>query len=180
MFVKTSFTLIILFTIAYIQITHQNCSSINEKIQRSIIRGNYQNVLNQNQGNLIQSKNVIWFGGSIVGNFLRNAIYKVDGEIGFLFCSIGYSLKVDLLQKYELNTVKIWLWNGDYRFYNIKVFIKLENTETKIYDSNQAQSIVTIKFPNQLVQSLRIYNTAGNTKDGGLQVIKVEAYDKFQ
>ncbi|CAD8197583.1 unnamed protein product [Paramecium pentaurelia] len=174
MFVKTSFTLIILLTTNYIQITHQNCSSINQKIQQSIIRGNYQNVLNQNWGNLISSKNMNWLCGGNDGNCLRNAIlYQVKIVVTYIAIQ-------DLMQKYELNTLKIWLWDGDYRFSTIKVFIKLENTETLIYDSNLAQSIVTITFPDQIVGSFRIYNTAGNTRNTGLYLIKVEAYYKFQ
>ncbi|CAD8089857.1 unnamed protein product [Paramecium primaurelia] len=121
-----------------------------------------------------------WLCGGNDGNCLRNAIYILGANCDYIFCDIGYSIQLDLMQKYELNTLKIWLWDGDYRFSTIKVFIKLENTETLIYDSNLAQSIVTITFPDQIVGSFRIYNTAGNTRNTGLYLIKVEAYYKFQ
>ncbi|CAD8213491.1 unnamed protein product [Paramecium pentaurelia] len=109
----------------------------------------------------------------------RDTIYIIGGAYGYQWCRIGQSIQVDLIQKYELNTIKIWLWDQDNRVYRVKVFIKFQNIETKIYESNLAQSVVTIRFPDQLVEQFRIYNTYGNTYNIGLHVIKVEAYYQF-
>ncbi|CAD8105956.1 unnamed protein product [Paramecium primaurelia] len=175
---KQSF-LINLLIIGYIQTANLQCLNVCSRIN-STKRGNYLNVLNYHNGDLISSKNKNQFNDYNDGSPFRDEIYLVTSYFGFLMCSLGQSIQINLIQKYELNTLKIWLWDRTNRFYTIEVFIIFENVETRIYESNQAQSILTIQFPAQKVESFRIYNTGGNTVNSILHIIKVEAYYKFQ
>ncbi|CAD8198831.1 unnamed protein product [Paramecium pentaurelia] len=119
------------------------------------IEQNYLNVLNYHNGDLISSKNKNQFNDHNDGSPFRDEIYLVTSYFGFLMCSLEQSIQINLIQKYELNTLKIWLWDRNNRFYTMEVFIIFENVETRIYENNQAQSILTIKFPAQKVESFR-------------------------
>ncbi|CAD8192399.1 unnamed protein product [Paramecium pentaurelia] len=135
-------TMLLIFNIQ--KIANQQCLVSKAKI-RSIIRGHQIDVVNQKKGALISSKKQNGFLGGNNGSCLRDTIYTLTG---YTSSSLGQSVKLELLQNYELNTIKIWFWDGDNRFYRIQVYIIYENSETQIYD-NFAKSIFTIKFPTR-------------------------------
>lgn len=62
------------------------------------------------------------------------------------------------MQKYLLNRLKIRLWDCDNlynlpdRYYHIIVEVKLDSKKKKIYESKLANSVITIKFPDQFVE----------------------------
>ncbi|CAD8137807.1 unnamed protein product [Paramecium octaurelia] len=147
---------------------------------KSIIRGKYKNVINYNMGTLISSKQQNGFAVGIYGSCLRDNIYTITGGYGFTSSAIGNSIIFDLQEQYELNTLKIWLWDQSYRFYRIQIYLIYQQVETIIYESNFAQSITTITFPVQSVQGFKVYNLNGNTQNTGLFIIKAEAYFKLQ
>ncbi|CAD8113199.1 unnamed protein product [Paramecium sonneborni] len=163
------FTLLLLFNVS----GSQCCLARQAKI-KSIIRGYKKNVLHQCNGALISSKILNGFLGGNNGSCLRDTIYTL---FTYTWSSTGYSITFDLTQKYELNTLKIWFWDGDNRFYKIQIYIILESSETQIYD-NFVQSVFTIYFPDQMVKGFRILNVAGNTYNSYLHLIKMEAYYK--
>ncbi|CAD8143870.1 unnamed protein product [Paramecium octaurelia] len=160
-------------------LTHQQCLK-RQATMRSIIRGKYKNALHISNGALISSKNEDVFVQRNSGSCLRDTIYEVNSSTGFMYCMQGFSISLKLRQKCELNTLKLWIWDRDNRFQTFQAYVKVGNMETKIYETNIAQSVVTIIFPDQFVEEFRIYNVAGNTYNQGLHLIKVEAYYKLQ
>lgn len=56
----------------------------------------------------------------MIGSCLRNEIYQF---LGYTFCSLGYSITLDLIHNFELNTLKLWFRDEDYRVYSVKVFL---------------------------------------------------------
>ncbi|CAD8058059.1 unnamed protein product [Paramecium primaurelia] len=166
-------TMLLIFNMPVI--SNQKCLTRQTKI-KSIIRGNYQNVLHLYKGALISSRITNGFLGGNNGCCLRDSIYTLST---YTWSPTGQSITLDLLQKYELNTLKIWFWDGDNRFYRIRIYIIFENSETQIYD-NFAQSVFTIKFSDQMVKGFRILSVAGNTYNPYLHFIKVEAYYQLQ
>lgn len=56
------------------------------------MRGNYKNVLKSNSGNLISSKNYNSFAGNNDGIMVRDKIYLLLSEFGFVWCLKGYSI----------------------------------------------------------------------------------------
>ncbi|CAD8116045.1 unnamed protein product [Paramecium sonneborni] len=175
-------TFIILVTLLFLNTqleAYQICQKKQAKF-RSIIRGDYQNMLNYYRGVVISSKLQNGFAGGLQGSSLRDNIYMISGIYGFTATSIGNSIIFDLQQQYELNTLKIWLWDQDDRVYRIKVYLIYKDIETKIYESNLAQTIVTITFPSQQVQKFKIYNVNGNTYNDGLHIIKIESFYKLE
>ncbi|CAD8094314.1 unnamed protein product [Paramecium primaurelia] len=142
----------------------------------SIIRGNYKSALNVNTGSLISSKNQNSFYGGMIGSCLRNEIYQF---LGYTFCSLGYSITLDLIHNFELNTLKLWFRDEDYRVYSVKVFLINQDHEIQIYDGT-AYSIITLTFPDQLVKGFRILNANGNTGNEWMHLIKVDAFYKLQ
>ncbi|CAD8215566.1 unnamed protein product [Paramecium octaurelia] len=147
---------------------------------KSIIRGKYKNVLNYNMGALISSKQQNGFYVGIYGSCLRDNIYTITGGYGYTSSVLGKSIIFDLQEYYELNTLKIWFWDQTYRFYRLKIYLIYNDVETIIYESNFVQSITTINFPVQAVQSFKVYNLNGNTENTWLHIIKAEAYYKLQ
>ncbi|CAD8179251.1 unnamed protein product [Paramecium pentaurelia] len=158
---------------------YQLCFKRQARI-RSILRGNYQNALNQNRGALISSKLQNGFAGGVQGSSLRDNIYTITGGFGYTASAIGNSIIFDLQQQYELNTLKVWLWDQDDRVYRLKVYLIQNDVETQIFESNFVQKILTIKFPDQQVQKFKIYNVNGNTYNVGLHIIKIEGLYKLQ
>ncbi|CAD8107818.1 unnamed protein product [Paramecium sonneborni] len=142
----------------------------------SILRGHYKNVLYIGNGALISSKISNVFYGGNNGSCLKDSIYILSV---YQWCGIGSSIKLDLLQNQELNTLKIWFQDGDNRLYRIKIYIIFDNKETQIYN-DFTKSVFIITFPQQMVSGFRILNVAGNTYNSNLHFIKAEAYYKFQ
>ncbi|CAD8211021.1 unnamed protein product [Paramecium octaurelia] len=155
-------------------IANQYCLRRQVKI-KSIIRGNYKNVLHIQNGALISSKSSNKFYGGNNGICLKDAAYITSI---YQWCQQGYSIVLVFLQKYELNTLKIWFWDGDNRIYRIKIYTQLESQETQIYDGF-TKSVFTISFPDQVVSGVRILNVAGNTYNTHLHLIKIEASYKL-
>ncbi|CAD8201906.1 unnamed protein product [Paramecium octaurelia] len=90
------------------------------------------------------------------------------------------------MQKYLLNTFKIWLWDlghlfgENIRYYTIIVYAVLNGVQTKIYEGNLATSIVKIKFNEQHVEQFDVINVGGNTYyQNNLDIIKADAYYSF-
>ncbi|CAD8067405.1 unnamed protein product [Paramecium primaurelia] len=178
---KSGLTLIIV--LALIQITKQDCF----RQSNSFLKRNHQNVLSYQAGALISSKLKNGFNNGNNGVCLRDNLYKIlnDG-LPYTACGKGQSISIRLLQKYLLNTLKIWLWDygfseGD-RYYNITVYAILNQGKKNIYVSNSenpAISQMTIQFQEQYVDEFEVVNVDGNTFNQGLHIIKVEAYYKF-
>ncbi|CAD8187996.1 unnamed protein product [Paramecium octaurelia] len=155
-------------------IANQLCLRQQAKV-KSIIRGHYKNAFSQSKGALITSKLLNGFLGGDNGSCLRDTIYTLSA---YTYSQIGYSINLGLFQKQEINTLKIWLWDGDNRYYNIKIFIILDGQETQIFN-NLAKSILTLTFPSQIVSGFRILNVAGNTYNQFLHIIKFEGFYKL-
>ncbi|CAD8055510.1 unnamed protein product [Paramecium primaurelia] len=144
---------------------------------KSIIRGNYQNVLSQSKGPLLvtRSSNSLE-GGQKNGLLFRDQIYMVTTSTGFTYCYIDKSIIITLIQVYELNTFTFWLWDRGARQYSLIVYTSFKDKEKVIFDSTVATGIIKIKFSNQHIQSFRIYNRNGNEITDRINLIKVEAY----
>ncbi|CAD8119917.1 unnamed protein product [Paramecium primaurelia] len=178
---KKGLTLIILLYL--IQITQQDCIS-SLKQQQLILKGNYKKVLHQQSGSVIQGA---IFNQGNKGSCLKDDVYTIrDDGVSYTYCLYyTQSIKLKLMQKYLLNTLKIWLWEFDYlnnqqfRYYNLNIFANLNEEKNKIYESEYASSIIKIHFPDQLVQEFQVFNIRGNTHNTALHIIKAEAYYKF-
>ncbi|CAD8190926.1 unnamed protein product [Paramecium pentaurelia] len=154
-----------------IQISNQNCIRQSNNLNY-LLKRNHQNVLSYQSGALISSKNR-W-------------IYKTR-PVGapYTSCGLGKQISITLLQKYLLNTLKIWFWDYDFlynestRHFDIVVYAKLDQGKNKIYENKFAISLMTIEFDDQFVEEFQVVNVGGNTHNGNLNIIKVEAYYKF-
>ncbi|CAD8117494.1 unnamed protein product [Paramecium primaurelia] len=168
-----------------IQISNQNCTRQSKNLN-SLLKRNHQNVLSYQSGALISSKNVNYFQYKNDGVCLRDGIYKTR-PVGapYTSCGLGKQISITLLQKYLLNTLKIWFWDYDFlynestRHFDVVVYAKLDQGKNKIYENNFAISIMTIEFDDQFVEEFQVVNVGGNTYNGNLHIIKVEAYYKF-
>ncbi|CAD8196073.1 unnamed protein product [Paramecium octaurelia] len=176
---KNYIILVTLFILNFQLAANQVCKQRQARLY-SILRGKYYNVLNQNRGGIISSKLSNSFAGGIQGSCIRDNTNYINGSFGYTACGIGLSIIFDLVQQYQLNTLKIWLWDQDDRFYRIKVYLIYNDLKTQIYESNFAQQAITITFSDQQVQQFQIYNVNGNTYNVGLHNIKLEAYYKIQ
>ncbi|CAD8132573.1 unnamed protein product [Paramecium octaurelia] len=170
--IHQTFVFILLINMSLI--ANQLCLRQQAKI-KSIIRGQYKNAFSQNKGTLITSKMLNIFVGGDKGSCLRDTIYIITV---YTLSSLGYSINFGLLQKYEINTLRIWFWDGDNRQYNIKIFILFDGHETQIYN-NLANSILTVTFPSQIISGFRILNVAGNTVNTQMHILKVEGFYKL-
>ncbi|CAD8050385.1 unnamed protein product [Paramecium primaurelia] len=160
----------------------QSCSHVNgcqrTKQIKSILRGNYKNIISYENGSLLVSRKQNSFNGSgrFIGMLFRNEIYENSADLKGTFCGISYSILIELRQNYELNNLKLWLWDAQARYYNLIVYAIFSEKETIIFDSVSAQSIIHIQFPVQIVKQFRIYNRNGNSASGTINVVKAEAY----
>ncbi|CAD8213639.1 unnamed protein product [Paramecium pentaurelia] len=156
---RLPFIIILFFLIQY---TEQNCIR-SFKQQKSILKGNHKNVLQLQQGSMISSKkiNMLLFGNN--GSLFKDNPYTImSNGVDFIYCHIGSNISIALMQKYLLNTLKIWLQEYDYifqqqfRYYDIIIYTILNNEKTKIYESKQANCIITIEFPDQFVEEFQV------------------------
>ncbi|CAD8179785.1 unnamed protein product [Paramecium pentaurelia] len=168
-----------------IQYTEQNCIR-QFKQQQTILKGNHKNVLQLQQGSLLSSKkiNILNFGNN--GSIFKDNPYTImTNGVDFNYCHIGSYISIALMQKYLLNKLKIWLWEYDYLFqqqfrnYDIIIYAILNNKKTKIYESKYANCIITIEFSDQFVEEFQVLNVGGNTINLGLHIIKAVAYYKY-
>ncbi|CAD8150590.1 unnamed protein product [Paramecium octaurelia] len=181
---KSEFLFIIYFFL--IQVSNQECVR-QIKASQSILNKNHKNVLQQYFGALIPHARYHRFLDGNYGSFLKDDAYTIMTN-GVPYTEIFFyneKISVSPMQKYLLNTFKIWLWDFGYltnepiRFYTIIIYAVLNGVQTKIYDSNLATSIVTIAFPDQFVERFDVFNIKGNTFNTGLHIMKAEAYYKF-
>ncbi|CAD8062809.1 unnamed protein product [Paramecium primaurelia] len=155
--------------------------SRNNKI-KALTRGYYKNVMSYDASPLLTSRkqNLFVGVGKEMGILLRNEIYSADSNNRGTYMSLGKSIIIELLQVYQLNTLKLMLRNGNVRTYDFIVYASDSNKEIKIFDSiTYYIEVVTIKFPNQFVKYFRIYNRGGNSDAAFIHIIKAEAYFKF-
>ncbi|CAD8069392.1 unnamed protein product [Paramecium primaurelia] len=181
---KKGLALIIIFFLL-IQYTEQYCIT-QFKQQQSILKGNHKNVLQLQKGSLISSKKINFFEYGNNASFLKDNPYTImTNGVDFTYCQLGKYISMTPMQKYLLNTLKIWLWEFDYifqnqfRYYDIIIYAILNNEKTKIYENKQANCIVTIEFPDQFVEEFQVLNVGGNTINMELHIIKAEAYYKY-
>ncbi|CAD8190277.1 unnamed protein product [Paramecium pentaurelia] len=169
--IKNSQLLTILLFFYWFIGTNQIClNKYNQML--SIIRGNYKNVLHLMNGAIISSRKQNGFLGDNHGSCLNDAIYRITN---YTWNLTGNSIIFELIQTYELNTLKLWFWDGDNRIYRFNIYIINETQESLIYDST-SNSIFTLTFTDQFVKGFRILNVSGNTIDQGVHLLKVEAY----
>ncbi|CAD8128302.1 unnamed protein product [Paramecium sonneborni] len=155
------------------------CQRINQF--KSTLRGNYKNVISYENGSLLISRKQNSFNGSgrFLGVLFRNEIYANSADIKGTFCSINTSIIIQLRQNYELNTLVLWLWDGQSRQYNLVVYASHLENETVIFDQISAQAkAIQIQFSPQIVDKFRVYNRNGNSVSTTTNIIKAEAYYK--
>ncbi|CAK73533.1 unnamed protein product (macronuclear) [Paramecium tetraurelia] len=178
--------LILILYIFIIQATEQECQiSISE--QKSILKRDFKNVLQKQAGALISEARQNFFSFGNLGSCLKDDPYSIFADgVPYTNCKIGKKISITLMQKYLLNTLKLWFWDlgyifsEDIRYYTIIVYTVLNGVQTKIYDSNLATSIVKIKFDEQQVERFDVLNVGGNTYyRNNLDIIKADAYYSF-
>ncbi|CAD8198014.1 unnamed protein product [Paramecium octaurelia] len=137
----------------------------------------------QKCGSLIPLARYHFFRDGNYGSCLKDDAYtQMSNGVPYTQCSIGQKISISIMQKFLLNTFKIWLWDVSYlsnegiRFYTIIVYAVVNGVQTKIYDSNLATSIVKITFPDQQVER---FDVGGNTYNQGMYIMKADAYYKF-
>ncbi|CAD8052089.1 unnamed protein product [Paramecium primaurelia] len=177
-----SCVILVLFAISlnYCQRNFRYCQR-NNKI-KALTRGYYKNVISYDASPLLTSRKQNQFAGvgNEMGILFRNEIYQASSNQRGTYISLGQSIIIELLQVYELNTLKIVLRNGNIRTYDFIVYASDSNEEIIIFDSiTNYIEVVTIKFRNQLVKYFRIYNRGGNSEAPFTHIIKVEACFKF-
>ncbi|CAD8063504.1 unnamed protein product [Paramecium sonneborni] len=170
--------LLILITLQQFQSCCLSSCYLREKKFKSILRGNYKNVISYENDSLLISRKQNNFNGSgrLIGMLFRNQIY---GEVKGTHCQINYSIIIQLKQNYELNTLILWLWDQQTRYYNLVVYVSYQEQETVIFDQVAAfAKAIYINFPAQFVNKFRVYNRNGNSASSATNIIKAEAYYK--
>ena len=69
--------------------------------------------------------------------------YPYDGQYGYSYVQKSHSIIIELLQNYEINTIRFLLYDLDSRAYDLTVEISYDTDYTnfkKVYDSVNAQS----------------------------------------
>ncbi|CAD8108062.1 unnamed protein product [Paramecium primaurelia] len=119
------------------------CCQPQDKIKKSIIRGSYTNVLHLNNGALISSRKMNYYPeGQIQSLCLRDSIYNVNWQKGYWGCNQGNSIIIDLFQTYELNTLKLRVWDLEFaRWYNLEVYIIYNNIKKLIFTTTHTQGL---------------------------------------
>ncbi|CAD8213922.1 unnamed protein product [Paramecium pentaurelia] len=154
---------ILIILLILIQISKQDCIR-QLKESNSLLKRNHQNVLSYQSGALISSKIINYFRDGNDGVCLRDRIYKIMTiGVPHTQCGLGKQISIKLLQKYLLNTVKIWFWDYGSLFNQNKEKIKFMKVTQQ-----------------QFVDEFELVNIGGNTYNQNLHIIKVEAYYKFQ
>ena len=78
------------------------------------------------------------------------------------------------MQKYEINTINIHLYDLDTRSYDFYVDLILDDqTLQRVYDTTAASSWITINFPSVLAKGVRIFSRKGNTVNNYLHIVKL-------
>ncbi|CAD8128294.1 unnamed protein product [Paramecium sonneborni] len=160
-----------------------NSTQLDELNQKSVIRGEYKDVAHESAGAIISNGRIVGYvGGQKNSSPLRSAIYYIVSG-GYCYVGSSYFINIDLLQTYELNTIKIWLYDRDPTFirtYDIEVYISgLDITDQLIYENNISKSLTTIKFTDTGVKSIKIKNKSGSSIDQWLILLKIQAFYAF-
>ncbi|CAD8140395.1 unnamed protein product [Paramecium octaurelia] len=167
------------FQLLLLTIILSDCCTI-DSIDKKIIRGNYQDVLNFRQINIISRKNTYFEGGLMNSQLNRDAIYYIDGKTGFTFCHLYYSIEIQLLKKYEINTIVVEIFDYfSFLHYNFQLYISYQGKEKLVYQTTSFAGIVRIRFADQFVDKIRFYNRGGNNDNDYLSIIKAQAFYKL-
>ncbi|CAD8070522.1 unnamed protein product [Paramecium sonneborni] len=144
-----------------------------------------QDVASESNGAIISTARINKFIGSAnLASPLRTSIYyyqPIHKTVGNLFGELHESVIIELLQVYELNRVRFRLWDYGDRITDMQVFVIGQDriTETEIFNG-LAKDVMTIKFPDQLVSKIKLYNTNGaNIETKRFSIIKIQAYYAF-
>ncbi|CAD8130920.1 unnamed protein product [Paramecium sonneborni] len=169
----------------FICLTAQQCRC-ECQYNKHILRGYYRNIMHQNSGVLLEQRNSIWLHlNQVQGLFFRDSIeqdrYTNLQTVGYTSClQIMCKIRISLLQNFEINTLRIWMWDGDVRSYKFSVYAISENKEKLISIQNAASGVTTICFPDQHVKEFVLYNLEGNTRNIQFHIIKIEAFYQFK
>ncbi|CAD8046736.1 unnamed protein product [Paramecium primaurelia] len=167
-----------IFKVLLLILTIANCCTLNQIQKKTrILRGNYKDVLNFQQINLISRYNTYFNGGQMNSQLNRDAIYYVNSAIGYTYCSLHNSIEITLFKNYELNTVVVEIWDRlvDVH-YDFEIYISFLEQEKKIYENASFAGVIKIRFKDQLVDKIRIYNRGGSNYNGFLSIIKAQAF----
>ncbi|CAK92518.1 unnamed protein product (macronuclear) [Paramecium tetraurelia] len=165
-----------IFQILLFTFTLSNCCTINS-IDKKIIRGNYQDVLNFRQINLISTRNTYFDGGQMNSQLNRDAIYYVTNQLGYTYCSPYNSIEIRFFKKYEINTIVIQIWDRyvDVHF-DFQVYVSFLDEEKLVYENTSFAGVVRIRFADQFVDKIRFYNRGASNYNIYLTIIKAEAF----
>ncbi|CAK66041.1 unnamed protein product (macronuclear) [Paramecium tetraurelia] len=158
-------------------------TQLDEIKQKSVIRGEYKDVAQESAGAIVfNSRTVGYVGGQKNSSPLRDAIYYIISG-GYCYAGMSQFIIIDLLQTYQLNTIKVWLYDRDPTFirtYDMQLFISSSDTNDQlIYESNISKSLTTIKFPDTQIKQIKIKNRGGSTIDQWLILLKIQAFYAF-
>ncbi|CAD8128297.1 unnamed protein product [Paramecium sonneborni] len=149
-------------------------------MERSQIRGDYQDIVNERSGALISNARELTFYGDQLNNSpLRDAIYDiVANSKGYVKSPISGKIQLDLMQYYEINTVVIWFYDLSAIIYKFKLtLVYPDNSQAEVYTNDSASAgIIRITFDDSFVKSIIITDTSGTQP---LQVIKIQAFYAF-
>ncbi|CAD8063510.1 unnamed protein product [Paramecium sonneborni] len=170
---------------ALILVVVQSATSYSDQdlmilMERSQIRGDYQDVVNERSGALISNARQLTFYGDQFNNSpLRDAIYDIAlNSKGYVSAPASGKIQLDLLQEYEINTIVIWFYDLTTITYKFKVtLVNPDDSLTEVYNNSSAVGgIYRITFDDQLVKSILISDISGTQ---ALLVIKIQAFYAF-
>ncbi|CAD8140393.1 unnamed protein product [Paramecium octaurelia] len=167
-----------IFQVLILTLSLSDCCTINQLQKKTrILRGNYKDVMNFHQINLISRKNTYFNGGQMNSQLNRDAIYYVNGGMGYTFCYLQDSIEIQLFKKYEINTIVLEIWDRlvDVQ-YDFQIYISFFDEEKQVYETTSFAGIIRIRFEDQFVDKIRIYNRGGSNYNGYLSIIKAQAF----
>ncbi|CAD8136811.1 unnamed protein product [Paramecium octaurelia] len=173
----TLYFILLFLDYPFLMFTNGNCKYQNNQELRvkSILRSYYKDVASESNGAIISSAKFNKFYG-ISQNMspLRDSIYSVDHDNGHIVTNS--SIVVSFASTQEINQIIVWFYDLDGRKFNPKITVQnKDNIEKVVFEDLLVQSIVKIKFPDQMVSSIKLSYMEGGTLND-LVIIKIQAF----
>ena len=111
-------------------------------------------------------------------NMLREDWTHYGHCFGNTFFKIPNFVEINFKMAYEINTIRLLLWDGDNRHYGYYIQVSLDgNNWKKIvdYSNGNRKSWQTIRFDKSNMRCVRIFGTANSANDW-FHIVKFMAY----
>ena len=103
---------------------------------------------------------------------------EYTGSTGFAMGNFPCAFQITLADIFELNHIRILLWDGDGRSYRYRVETSVDGQTYQAladYSNEERQSWQELRFRNRAIKYIRIHGLH-NSANTGVHIVEVEAY----